>query len=93
MNINNANYPEVHQTFGVSTFGNPRSILHWTLNLLILTIPFVNIGILILWALGTLGAGQIKINFARAMLLIYGIIITFALMIYIIALMLFVVPR
>ena len=92
MSINDSsiNYPEVHQTSEVSTFGNPRSVLHWTLNLLILTIPFVNFAFLILWALGTIGAGEIKKNFSIAFLLIYGIIIALSLVLYIIALIIIV---
>ncbi len=85
MNDSSITYPEGHQTPEVSTFGNPRSVWHWTLNLLIFTIPIVNFVVLIIWATGIMGTGEIKKNFARAYLIIFGIIYLILIVVFIIA--------
>ncbi|WP_332650035.1 hypothetical protein [Lysinibacillus sp. 54212] len=79
----NNSYQEVHPTVEVSTFGNPKSVKHWLLNLLIYITPIVGFVFLIIWAIGTMGTGEIKKNFARAHLVVYGIIFAFLLVVVI----------
>lgn len=82
----NNNYQEAHQNEEISTFGNPQSLLHWLLNLLIYTIPIVNIVFLIIWALGAMGTGEIKKNFAIAHLVLCAIFVAFFILLIIIQL-------
>ena len=77
----NNTYQEAHQNEEVSTFGNPKSVLHWSLNLLIYLIPIVNFVFIIIWAFGAMGTGEIKKNFARANLWLFGIYVAFLLVI------------
>ncbi len=46
----------------------PISLFEWMLTLLVLTIPVLNLIMLVIWAFGT-GQNPTRVNFARAVLL------------------------
>lgn len=60
-----------------STFNNPISTKHWILNMLVLAIPFVGFILLIAWAFGGAGAGEIKKGYARGNLILAVIFLIF----------------
>ena len=64
-----------------SSFNNPISMKHWLLNMLVLSVPFLGMIMLIVWAIGGGGVSESKKNYARAnlvlMIIMTAVVIAF----------------
>ena len=56
-----------------SSFDNPISLKHWLLNMLVLSLPLINIVMLIIWAIGGGATSESKKNYARAQIIISAV--------------------